>query len=186
MRTSLVSWTRLTRACTSPCLTSVCSLLPSLSWYINSRMSHPVTLLANGHADENTVASQFNDLQKVFTAASSGFLTIAPAAGSNTTSPTNDELSVEFGTVIQDVASGLSAITPARVSNAADLFASVDSIIAQSAKNFGITRPGGLTLVHTLSVSHVKSLQPACSDDIEWVGCWTLDSSCRLRASRKR
>ncbi|KAK7461955.1 hypothetical protein VKT23_008388 [Stygiomarasmius scandens] len=109
-----------------------------------------ITMQANQTASDSTIGPQFDDLIDAFNEATSGLQGISPSSGSNTTDPTNDDLSVIFGGVLSLTASGLSGLTTSTVTSLTDMFGELDPAVAAAVEAFNTTAPNSADFVHIL------------------------------------
>ncbi|KAJ7181319.1 hypothetical protein C8R43DRAFT_941161 [Mycena crocata] len=115
---------------------------------------------ANHTANSNTIGAQFTVMERAFTTATTQLKATPVSSGSNTTSPTNDELGVTYSDALQLIAASLSGLqAQGSVSSFAQLVATFDPILSNNAAQFNITSPGGLALVHIMMLDASQFLR---------------------------
>ncbi|KAJ7448514.1 hypothetical protein FB451DRAFT_762698 [Mycena latifolia] len=107
-----------------------------------------LTLMANQRLSSSTLATQMNSIGSAFQNVTTRLKATAVSSGSTTVSPTNDDISITYSDVMQLVATSLSGIQrTGKVPNFSSMVATLDPIMATTAKQFNTTLPGGITLV---------------------------------------
>ncbi|KAJ3797620.1 hypothetical protein GGU11DRAFT_58906 [Lentinula aff. detonsa] len=101
-----------------------------------------IQLLQDSHqANDTSIGAQVNMLIAAWNATASALTGISPSTGSNTTTPTDNDLAVTLGDALSKVTSGLSALTPAVVPDINTLLTSLDGPIAATVNAFNVTAP---------------------------------------------
>ncbi|KAF5379708.1 hypothetical protein D9615_005673 [Tricholomella constricta] len=121
-----------------------------LDMQIHINIPNILTLQANHTATDGTIGTQVNELITAFDAAHDALLNTPVSSGSTTEKPTNDDISVIFGDVMQLVATGLSGLTPAVVPSFTTIVARLDPSVSAAATQLNTTLPGSINFVHTL------------------------------------
>ncbi|KAJ3716107.1 hypothetical protein FB446DRAFT_417896 [Lentinula raphanica] len=111
-----------------------------------------IQLLQVSHqANDSSIGAQIDMLVTAWNATAAALTGIPPSIGSNTTTPTDNDLAVSLGDSLSKVTSGLSALTPAIVPDISTLLASLDGPIAATVDAFNASAPAqSATFVHIL------------------------------------
>ncbi|KXN81312.1 hypothetical protein AN958_05167 [Leucoagaricus sp. SymC.cos] len=125
--------------------------LDTLSVSVRNNLFAIDQMQANQTATDGTVGTQVQQMITNFNTASSSLLAISPSSGSNTTQPTNIELSRVFGESLQVVSTGFSGITAqGTVPNFSAMISQLDPAVAATANALNQTLPGSLGFVRIL------------------------------------
>ncbi|KAJ7176105.1 POXA3b laccase small subunit [Mycena crocata] len=117
-------------------------------------------LQAENSASSNTVGPQFTTMEMAFTNATNQLKATAVSSGSNTTSPTNDEIGITYSDALQLVSTSLSGLqAQGSVASFATLVATFDPILSNNAAQLNITSPGSLALVHIMMLDASQFLR---------------------------
>ncbi|KAJ8517083.1 hypothetical protein ONZ45_g5684 [Pleurotus djamor] len=126
-------------------------VIDSLDESIHIIMPNILTLQAQEAATDATVQDQVNELLTVFNASTNDFKIIPVSSGSTTGFPTNDDISIFFADILQQVATGLSGLNRVPGLDMLSTFmANLDPVIASSIRALNTTLPGSINLVHTM------------------------------------
>ncbi|KAF8824954.1 uncharacterized protein C8R40DRAFT_385580 [Lentinula edodes] len=111
-----------------------------------------IQLLQVSHqANDTSIGAQIEMLIAAWNTTASALSGIPPSIGSNTTTPTDNDLAVSLGDSLSKVTSGLSALTPAIVPDINTLLTSLDGPIAATVDAFNASAPAqSSTFVHIL------------------------------------
>ncbi|KAF8139293.1 hypothetical protein K438DRAFT_1675128 [Mycena galopus ATCC 62051] len=108
-------------------------------------------LQADHKLTTTTLATQMNTFDNAFKTMDTSLAATPVSSGSNTTSPTNDDIGVTLSDAVQLVSSSLSGII---ASGAAPgfptLVSNLDPIMSKALAQYNITLPGALSLVHIM------------------------------------
>ncbi|KAF9000693.1 hypothetical protein BDQ17DRAFT_1359365 [Cyathus striatus] len=96
------------------------------------------------------IGTQVDQLVAAFKTAASDLSNTTVSSGSNTTSPTDDDISVTFSDVMQILATGFSGISTSTVPSFGSMISDLDPVVAASAMALNTTLPGSLVLVHDM------------------------------------
>ncbi|KAJ6514343.1 hypothetical protein C8R47DRAFT_1090983 [Mycena vitilis] len=118
-----------------------------------------LTLQANHTLSAATLGPQFTSMEHAFTNLTNSLKATGVSSGSNTTSPTNDEIGVTFSDALQLVATSLSGPSTQAVPGFATMVATFDPILSNAAAQYNVTLPGGLALVHIMMLDASQFLR---------------------------
>ncbi|KAF9468206.1 hypothetical protein BDZ94DRAFT_1294652 [Collybia nuda] len=127
--------------------------IPTISFRRKTHGDPPllkVTLQANHTATDGTVGTQVNNLIASFNSATAALAGTAVSSGSTTDRPTNDDVSIVFSDVMQQVASGLSGLTDTVVPTFTAMISRLDPAVAATTNQLNTTLPGAVILVHRM------------------------------------
>ncbi|KAK0470089.1 POXA3b laccase small subunit [Desarmillaria tabescens] len=122
----------------------------ALDQSIHINIPNIITLQASHQANDSTIGEQIDDLTTVFRVAAQDLSNIPVSAGSTTVSPTNDDISITFATILSLVASGLSGLTAEVVPAMLSMFQDLDPQVAAATTALNTTLPNSVKLVHTM------------------------------------
>ncbi|TFK40156.1 POXA3b laccase small subunit [Crucibulum laeve] len=135
---------------TSNTNSAINSIVDALDVKIHAIVPTIDTMQANGTANDATIGAQINQLVTAFNTTTSGLKSTAVSSGSNTTSPTNDDISITFSDVMQLVATGLSGLSTSTVPSFSSMISELDPAVASAATALNTTLPGSLGFVHIM------------------------------------
>ncbi|KAJ7116479.1 POXA3b laccase small subunit [Mycena epipterygia] len=119
-----------------------------------------LTLQANHTLSDTTMGQQMATLESAFNQTANSLAATAVSAGSTTVSPTNDDLSITYSDVMQDVASSLSGIIgTGAVPGFPAMVSTLDPIMAKASLQLNKTSPASLVLVHRMMLDASQFLR---------------------------
>ncbi|KAF7334653.1 Poxa3b laccase small subunit [Mycena venus] len=129
---------------------------------ITMHQAGPAILMleADHKLSTSTLATQMTSIDNAFTRMRTGLAATPVSSGSNTTSPTNDEISITLSDAMQLVATSLSGImSTGAVPGFPTMVATLDPILSGALAQYNTTLPGGLALVHIMMLDASQFLR---------------------------
>ncbi|KAF5379689.1 hypothetical protein D9615_005658 [Tricholomella constricta] len=126
------------------------NIVSELDMQVHINIPNILRMQADHTATDSTIGFEVNQLITAFNNAHSALQNTGVSKGSTTKMPTNDDISIVFGDVMQLVATGLSGLTPATVPSITTIIARLDPSVSATAHQLNTTLPGSIYYVHTL------------------------------------
>ncbi|KAK7032802.1 Poxa3b laccase small subunit [Favolaschia claudopus] len=110
-----------------------------------------LTLMANQTSSDATIGQQMTALGSIYDQTATKLAAVPVSSGSNTTTPTNDDISITYSDAMQLTSSSLSGIIRSgKVPSFPTMVKTLDPIMARATKQLNTTLPGSVALVHIM------------------------------------
>ncbi|KAF5379702.1 hypothetical protein D9615_005679 [Tricholomella constricta] len=126
------------------------NVVSELDMQVHINIPNILRLQASHTATDSTIGAEVDQLVTAFENAQSALSDIRVSKGSTTRFPTNDEISVVYGDIMQLVATGVSGLTPAVVPSITSIIARLDQPVSAASTQLNTTLPNSIYYVHTL------------------------------------
>jgi len=140
---------------------AILAAVKALDVQINKISPQILTLQAGEKANDSTIKPQVDALSSAFSNATTTLKGIAVSSGSTTVSPTNDDISVIFGDVMQGLASTFSGLNNLTVTvpSLQTFLSALDPVVAGTTIQLNTTIPATTSFIHILMLDAEKFFQ---------------------------